>query len=108
MSHLFVLERMTAHLIMRGRNKFAAPPLVLCSILLFHKGIITQMEERCNIFITCLCLERSERNELNYELNYEKSFFKNSRAFFGRRTDDGRNPVNSKGGNGNAQYISGN
>ena len=67
MSHLFVLERMTAHINMRGRNKFATPPLVLCSILLFHIDIISQMEERCNIFITCLCLERSERNGLKYE-----------------------------------------
>ena len=67
MSHLFVLERMTAHITMRGRNKFATPPLVLCSMLLFREKIISQTEERCNIFITCLCLERSERNGLNYE-----------------------------------------
>jgi hypothetical protein len=68
MSHLFVLERMTAHIIMRGRNKFATPPTVLCSILLFHKKILKQKEEgHNNFFITCLCLERSERNGLNYE-----------------------------------------
>ncbi len=67
MSHLFVLERMTAHIIMRGRNKFATSPLVLCSVLLFREKIISQAEERCNIFITCLYLERSERNGLNYD-----------------------------------------
>lgn len=68
MSHLLVLVRMTAHIIIRGRNKFATPPSVLCSILLFHKKILKQKEERRNnFFITCLCLERSERNGENYE-----------------------------------------
>ena len=50
MSHLFVFERMTAHIIMRGRNKFATPPSVLCSILLFHIRIIKQRVEGHNIF----------------------------------------------------------
>ena len=33
MSHLFVLVRMTAHIIMRGRNKFATPPPVLWAMI---------------------------------------------------------------------------
>lgn len=49
-SHLFVLERMTAHIMIRGRNKFATPPSVLCSVLLFPTGIINQIVERYNIF----------------------------------------------------------
>ena len=35
MSHLFVLVRMTAHITIRGRNKFATSPSVLCSCLLY-------------------------------------------------------------------------
>ena len=46
MSQGFMFERMTAHIIMRGKNKFTTPPLALCSILLFHEKIISQKEER--------------------------------------------------------------
>lgn len=46
---------------------------MLCSILLFHKKILIQKYEgRNKFFITCLCLERSERNGKNYE-NRKKS-----------------------------------
>ena len=50
MSHLFVLVRMTAHITIRGRNKFATPPSVLCSVLLFLERIINQRGEGHNIF----------------------------------------------------------
>ena len=45
MSHLFVLVRMTAHITIRGRNKFATSPSVLCSVLLFLERIINQRVE---------------------------------------------------------------
>ena len=50
MSHLFVLVRMTAHITIRGRNKFATSPSVLCSVLLFLERIINQRVEGHNIF----------------------------------------------------------
>jgi len=53
---LFVLERMTAHIIIRGRNKFATPPSVLCSVLLFHIRIINQRVEGHNIFSELVCV----------------------------------------------------
>ena len=46
---------MMAHIIMRGRNKFATPSSVLCSILLFHKKILNQKTARCNIFSSLVC-----------------------------------------------------
>ena len=64
-SHLFVLERMTAHIKIRGRNKFATPPLVLCSILLFHENIISQLEERCNNFFSLLVCALSEEKGMD-------------------------------------------
>ena len=53
---MFVLERMTAHIIIRGRNKFATPPSVLCSVLLFHIRIINQRVEGHNIFSELVCV----------------------------------------------------
>ena len=51
---------MTAHINMRGQNKFATPPSVLCSILLFLIRIINQRVGRHNFFITCLCLSEAK------------------------------------------------
>jgi hypothetical protein len=47
---------MTAHIIIRGRNKFATPPSVLCSVLLFHIRIINQRVEGHNIFSELVCV----------------------------------------------------
>mgnify|MGYP000677136792 CR=1 FL=1 len=55
MSHLFVLVRMTAHITIRGRNKFATSPSVLCSVLLFLERIINQRVEGHNIFTNLVC-----------------------------------------------------
>ena len=67
MSHLFVLVGMTAHIIIRGRIKFATPPPVLCSVLLFHNNILNQKEERHKTFHYLFVPERSERNDENHE-----------------------------------------
>ena len=64
MSHLFVLVRMTAHITIRGRNKFATSPSVLCSVLLFPTGIINQIVERYNIFHASLIVRYSEDGKL--------------------------------------------
>ena len=70
MSHLFVLERMTAHINIRGRNKsFATPPLVLCSVPLplYTVSDIQRKKWRAEtFFMTLFVPERSERNGKNY------------------------------------------
>ena len=47
---LAAIARMTAHITIRGRNKFATPPSVLCNVLLFLERIINQRVEGHNIF----------------------------------------------------------
>lgn len=69
MSHLFVLVRMTAHINIRGRIKFATPPSVLCSVLLFHNNILNQKQEGHNTFHYLFVPERSERNDKKYEMS---------------------------------------
>lgn len=63
MSHLFVLVRMTAHINIRGRIKFATPP-VLCSVLLFHNNILNLKQEGRNtfhhLFVPRLCLSEAK------------------------------------------------
>jgi len=63
MSHLFVLERMTAHIIMRGQIKFATRLPVLCSVLLFLIRIIKQRFEGHNSFSLLVCV-LSEAKEM--------------------------------------------
>ncbi len=67
MSHLFVFVRMTAHINIRGRIKFATPPSVLCSVLLFHNNILNLKEEGHKSFHYLFVPERSERNDKKYE-----------------------------------------
>ena len=71
MSHLFVLERMTTHIIIRGRNKsFATPPFVLCSVPLFLYTVSANQRIKWRaetFFMTMFVPERSERNGKNNE-----------------------------------------
>ena len=75
MSHLFVLERMTTHIIIRGRNKsFATPPFVLCSVPLFLYTVSANQRIKWRaetFFMTMFVPERSERNGKNYENGIE-------------------------------------
>ena len=63
MSHLFVLERITAHIYMRGQIKFATRLPVLCSVLLFLIRIIKQRFEGHNSFSLLVCV-LSEAKEM--------------------------------------------
>lgn len=70
MSHLFVLEKMKAHISMRGRNKFATPPSVLCCVLLFHKTILNQKAKGRSNF-SCLVCALSEAKGMGKSMNNE-------------------------------------
>jgi len=72
MSHLFVLERMTAHIIMRGQIKFTTRLPVLCSVLLFLIRIIKQRFEGHNSFslLVCVLSEAKEMEEIMIKLIY--------------------------------------
>lgn len=77
MSHLFVLEWMTTHIKIRGRNKnFATSPLVLCSVPLFpyihYKLIERKSGGQQHFFMILFMPERSERNgkKMNKRNNY--------------------------------------
>ncbi len=69
MSHLFVLERITAHIYMRGQIKFATRLPVLCSVLLFLIRIIKQRFEGHNSFSLLVCV-LSEAKEMEKTMKY--------------------------------------
>ena len=68
MSHLFVLVRMTAHINIRGRKQIRhSSSRALQYIAILYRYYKTKRGEAQHFFITCLCLERSERNGKKYE-----------------------------------------